>query len=269
MKVNILITLAMLLLFISACGTQAITTEPPPLPTSTPLPTNTPAPTATATVPPSPTPIPPTPTPEFEQFYTEEFEKGLKYWPSFLVSGSPYFGASILKEPEENFIVSAEVEDGFFKFNIDHKLHGWGAVYAIYDPFDYENVRIDARVENQGTNNNNISLICHYSADTGWYEFNIANNGLYWIFFAKLRPEDGVISYGLIEEGGSNKIKQGLDTNEYTAICQGNTLTLYINDNLTKEVKDDRLTSGKVGVSVTGFSQIAKVNFDWVKISQP
>ena len=269
MKVKNSIALVILLLFVSACGTQTVATEPPPPPSLPPPPTNTPVPTATATIPPSPTPIPPTPTPEFEQYYTEEFEKDLKYWPSFIVNGSPYFGAAIEKEPMDEATFSAKAEDGFFKFNIDHKEHGWGAVYAIYDPFDYEDARLDARVENQGTNNNNISLICRYSPDAGWYEFNIANNGLYWIYFAELRSEDGVLSYGLIEEGGSNKIKQGLDTNEYTAICQGNTLTLYINGNLTKEGKDDRLKSGKVGISVTGFTQIAKVNFDWVKISQP
>jgi hypothetical protein len=180
-----------------------------------------------------------------------------------IVDGSGYGGARLVKEMPDNVILSAE--DGFYKFDIDKT---WQWVYSTYDPFEYEDVRLDVRVENQGTNNNNISLICRYSPDAGWYEFNIANNGLYWILFAKVRPEDGFVSYTLISEGGSNKIKQGLDTNEYTAICQGDTLTLYINDNLTKEAKDERLTSGKVGVSVSAFAHLpAKVYFDWVKLS--
>jgi len=37
-----------------------------------------------------------------------------------------------------------------------------------------------------GTNNNNISLSVRYS-DEGWYEFNIANNGLYDIFMDEKR----------------------------------------------------------------------------------
>jgi hypothetical protein len=54
-----------------------------------------------------------------------------------------------------------------------------------YDPYVYEDVRIDARVINRGVNNNNVSLVCRYT-DSGWYEFNIANNGLYWIYAAEV-----------------------------------------------------------------------------------
>jgi hypothetical protein len=189
----------------------------------------------------------------------------LKYWPSFVVDGSGYGGAVIAKEPSDKIVLKAE--DGFFKFDIEKT---WQWVYSTYDPFDYEDVRIDARIENQGTNNNNISLVCHYTKDSGWYEFNVANSGLYSILYAKVRPEDGYVNYALIAEGGSNKIKQGLDVNEYRAICKGDTLTLYINDNLTKEAKDTKLTSGKIGISVSSFPSLpVKVNFDWIKIGQP
>ena len=263
MKTKQSIAIVVLLFFVSACGAQAVATEPAP--TSTPPPTNTPVPSPTATLSPTPTPVPPTPTPEFEQYYTEEFENDLKYWPTFIVDGSGYGGALIAKEAPDKVTLTAE--DGFFKFDIEKT---WQWAYSTYDPFEYEDVRLDVRVENQGTNNNNISLICRYTVDVGWYEFNIANNGLYWILYAKVRPEDGYVSYTLISEGGSNKIKQGLDTNEYTAICQGDTLTLYINDNLTKETKDNKLMSGKVGISVSAFAHLpTKVYFDWVKISQP
>jgi hypothetical protein len=254
------------LVVLSACNPSAAVTEQPTATATAPA-TQTSAPTATptATVPPSPTPIPPTPTPEFEQYYTEEFEKDLKYWPSFLVDESGYGGAVIAKEPSEKVILSAE--EGFFKFDIGKT---WQYVYSIYDPFDYENVRLDVSADNQGTNNNSISLICRYTKDTGWYEFNIANNGLLTILYAKVRPEDGYVSYTLISEGGSNKIKQGKNVNEYSAICNGDTLTLYINGNLTRETKDDKLTSGKVGISVSSFPDLpVKVNFDWVKISEP
>lgn len=249
------------LVILSACSSSPVVTEQPTATaTLTPAPTSTP----TATVIPSPTPIPPTPTPEFEQYYTEEFEKDLKYWPTFVVDGSGYGGALLAKEPSDKIELSAA--DGFFKFDINKT---WQWVYATYDPFDYDDVRLDVRVENQGTNNNNISLICRYTPD-GWYEFNIANNGLYSILYAKVRAEDGFVNYDLVSEGGSNKIKQGFDVNEYSIICKGDQLTLYINDNLTKETKSDKLTSGKIGISVSSFGDLpTKVNFDWVKISQP
>jgi len=255
------IVLFIVLVVLSACSSSPVVTDQPTATaTLTPAPTLTP----TATVTPSPTPIPPTPTPEFEQYYTEEFEKDLKYWPSFVVDGSGYGGALLAKEPSDKIVLSTA--DGFFKFDINKT---WQWVYSTYDPFEYEDVRLDARVENQGTNNNNISLICRYSPD-GWYEFNIANNGLYWIFYAKVRAEDGFVNYDLVSEGGSNKIKQGFEVNEYSIICKDDTLTLYINDNLTKETKNDKLASGKVGISVSSFADLpAKVNFDWIKISQP
>jgi hypothetical protein len=268
-KLSITVLILFASILFSSCGPGQLfgPTNTPvptntPIPTNTTIPTNTPAPpTATATN----TPIPPTPTPEFEQYYTEEFEKDLKYWPNFIVSESGYGGAVIAKEPTDEIKLSAE--DGFFKFDIEKT---WQYVYSTYDPFEYEDVRLDVSAENLGTNNNSISLVCRYTKDSGWYEFNMANSGVLSILYAKVRPEDGYVSYTLIAEGGSNKIKQGMDVNEYSAICKDDTLTLYVNGNLTKETKDNRLTSGKVGISVSSFPSLpVKVNFDWVKISQP
>lgn len=262
MKSHNLIVGTLILLILSACGSKSVATEQLPVATEPSLPTSIP----TSTVAPSPTPIPPTPTPEFQQYYTEEFEKDLKYWPFFVVDGRGYGGSVLAKEPIEKITLSAE--GGFFKFDIGRT---WQYVYSTYDPFDYEDVRVDARVENQGTNNNNISLICRYSKEGGWYEFNIANSGIYDILYGKV-GENGAVNYALIFEGGSNKIKQGLDVNEYTVVCKGDTLTLFINGNQTREIKDTKfaLKSGKVGISVSSFQSLpVKVNVDWIKISQP
>ena len=258
MNVLKIICAILILLFIPACGSGIAATEPP-VPSNTAIPS--PAPTNTPLPPPTSTPIPPTPTPEFLQYYTEEFEKDLKYWPYFIINGRT---SVIQNDPVEKVTMSAE--GGFFKFDIE-KTGFW--VYSTYDPFDYEDVRIDARMDNLGTNDNYISLVCRYSKENGWYEFNIANSGLYTIYFAKPR-EDGYVNYAVIIDGGSNKIKQGLEVNEYTAICEGDNLSLFINGNLTKEVKDTQLTSGKVGISVSSFLNLpVKVNVDWIKISQP
>src|SRR3990172_8866201 len=97
------------LVVLSACSPSAAAIEQPTATVIAPA-TQTSAPTATptATVPPSPPPIPPTPTPEFVQYYTEEFEKDLNYWPSFVVDESGYGGAVIAKEPSDKVILSAE-----------------------------------------------------------------------------------------------------------------------------------------------------------------
>ena len=244
------------LLAILACGAIGSAPTQPPLPTSTstPIPPTPIPPTATVT------PIPPTPTPEFLQYYTEEFDKDLKYWPSYVIDG---YNGVMMKEPD----VKLEIADGSISFD----LAKWRWVYATYDPFEYEDVHVEAQAENLGTNNNNVSLTCRYSKQ-GWYEFNVANNGLYWIYNASVR-DDGFVKYKLLEQGGSNKIVQGntpgKNLNIYGIICKGDTLTLYINDTMTKEVKDATLRSGKIGVSISSFDTAANVRFNWVKISEP
>ncbi len=224
-----------------------------------------PTPTSTATFTPIATATPTfTPTPEFQKYFTEEFDKDLKNWTSFIVDDKGYGGSVLSTLPADEYL---EVVNSRLNYNINKT---WQYVYSVYKPFEYGDVRIDARFDNRGANNNNISLICRYTEDVGWYEFNIANNGLYSILFAKIKG-NGAVSYGLIESGGSNEIKQGINSNEYTGICEGNTLTLYINGVLqrTTKVKDFSLNSGKVGVSVSSFLTLPiNVDVDWVKISQ-
>jgi hypothetical protein len=237
-------------------------------PTNPPQPTvavKTPTPKATS-VPNSPTPKPTvvanTPTPEVRQYMTLDFDGELKNWESFIVNGDT---ATISNEGIKN--VTMDVEDGAYLFDLANN-QVWG--YSLYDAFEYDDVRVDASVENLGTNDNNVSLICRYSAGDGWYEFNVANNGLYWIYYAKPNAT-GLVSYRIIANGGSNKIKTGLAVNEYSIVCKGDDLMLYINDSLTKSTRDDlrTLDTGKVGVSVSSFNNYAKVKFDWIKISQP
>jgi hypothetical protein len=163
--------------------------------------------------------------------------------------------------------MSVDFEDGFMRFNINTKQL-W--TYINYTAYEYENVRIDARVENLGVNNNNISMICRYSESDGWYEFNVANNGLWWIYHGLL-DSTGKTTYTLIYNGGSNDIHQGKDVNEYGAVCNEHKLTLYINGKEVRTVEDNKflLRNGQVGISVSSFDDLpVKVDFDWVKISE-
>ncbi|MCC6300452.1 MAG: trypsin-like peptidase domain-containing protein [Anaerolineales bacterium] len=143
---------------------------------------------------------------------------------------------------------STYVENNAFVFDIT------GAnlyVYITYDAYTYADIILEAVATNRGKNNNNVSLICRYDADNGtWYEFNIANNGLYWIY-----AHDGSSGYREIYSGGSNAIKQGKDTNKYTVGCLGDTLALYINDVEARTVTDTKykFREGQVGFSVSSF----------------
>jgi hypothetical protein len=195
------------------------------------------------------------------QFFTEEFDAETGAWKYMVVNGA--------ERQIVNGIVglmSVRTLGGLLIFD----LQGQGAwVYAIYDPFTYTDVRLDVKVSNRGSNNNNVSLVCRKS-DMGWYEFDIANNGLYEVLFGKIIGD--VVEYTPITDGGSTRIKSGLAENEYGIVCQGNTLILYINGEEVRRLEDKKymLPEGKVGISVSSFRDVpVTVDFYWVRISQP
>ncbi len=235
---------------------------PPPVETQAPLPQDTPTSLPTSTPEPLPTPTPE----EAPAFFTDEFDVVTDFWSYFIINGVQEKN-QLVENPQDEPKVSVHIEDGFMKFGIDKNYQ---YVYVTYDPYTYTDVRVDVRAENRGVNNNNVSIICRYTEE-GWYEFNIANNGLYWIYYAQMKPSKQV-SYALIANGGSNKIRMGKDVNEYTAICKGRTLQLFINGYEVKTLTENRyaLREGQVGVSVSSFNVLpVQVDIDWVKVSQP
>ncbi len=225
--------------------------------------TPTPAPQAEASLQPeqAAATVPPESIDGAQQFYTEEFDVESNAWQYMVVNGA--------ERQIVNGIVglmSVRTVGGLLIFD----LQGPGAwVYATYEPFTYTDVRLDVRVNNRGSNNNNVSLFCRKS-DAGWYEFDIANNGMYEILFGKVVGD--TVEYTPIADGGSTEIKSGMAENEYGIVCQGNSLVLYVNGVEARRLEDNKflLPEGKVGVSVSSFRDVpVTVDFFWAKISQP
>lgn len=220
-------------------------------------PTQPPAPTAVP-----PTEVPPTEAPvsQAEQFFTEEFDSPLSNdWAILTVTGSDKANADK---------VTVEANNGKLVWDFESEYVYY---YLFYDAHNYEDVRVDVRADNRGKNNNSISLICRYDPKVGWYEFNIANNGLYNIIYAEV-TKDGTIDYQTITDGGSNNIKQGKDVNEYGISCKGEELALYINGKEVKTLSERKysLRSGQVGMSVSSFNVLPiLIEMDWFKISEP
>ena len=205
-----------------------------------------------------PTAVPPTeapsPTPASQKFFTEEFENNIDNWEPFTVNGS-------LSQ------LDLSTQDGRLAFDLNDKQL-W--TYVAYTPETYDDVRIEVQVENFGDNENNITLFCRYDEEDGWYEFNVANSGLYWIYYGRWNANGSGASYAVVADGGSNNIKQGFAINTYSLSCKGNTITVYINDKELKHVDDSRLRKGQIGIGVSSFRRLpVKVEFDWVKITEP
>jgi hypothetical protein len=251
--------IVVVLIAVFAMGNRA---TPTPTPTATDAPTiatkttepqfivvtSTPAPTAT-------TP-PEEPTPEPQPFYTEEFNGDLSNWSTFVIEGDEdrkeiYTDNSKLvfelKDPNSNMFA-----------------------YAVLNDFTYTDVQMETVAENRGVNENNVSLICRYTS-RGWYEFNIANNGLYWIY---AYDSIGAVAkgYNQLYAGGSTAIKGGQSTNTYTATCEGNKLSLFINGEKIRTITENqfRFGEGKIGLSVSSFYVLpVKVEFESLIISEP
>jgi hypothetical protein len=252
-SIKALILLLCVAAFLSSCGLPSAgtggvaTIKPAELPTT--------APTAASA--------------NTSQYFQEDFNGDLSSWSQFVVNGAKVAkggNATLANGPFGQMTVS--VTDGFLLFDLE-SAGQW--VYTTYDPQLYTDVKIEVSAENRGVNNNNVSLICRYDPSEGWYEFNIANSGLYDVYYATVKS-DKTVAYTRLLNGGYNKIKSGKDTNEYGFTCQGKTLTMTINGHDVNTYDDNAygLKKGKIGVSVSSFDLLpAKVGFDWIKVSQP
>ena len=195
-----------------------------------------------------------TPEPSAPKFFTEEFDSDQENWDFNVVKNTDTADASQAK---------AEIMDGVFDFAIDGKFL---TIYSFYLPYEYENVKIDLRVENLGTNENQINIICR-ATENGWYEFSIANSGLYVIY--AVEPGKG---YRKLHDGGSTKIKTGKEFNDYSIICNERTMSLYINGTETRVFEDNEyaFSKGLVGIGVSSFDTLpVHIQIDSVTISEP
>ena len=207
----------------------------------------------------------PTEPPVSQEFYTEDFTGDSSQWTYFMINGTK----SVPIRVEDDFgTMFVGVKDERLLFHLESEYQ-WA--YVTYGAHEYDNVRLDVVVENRGMNNNNVSLICRYTPDEGWYEFNLANNGKYDILHAIVRDDD-VVVYTSLADGGSNKIKAGKEINKYSIVCDERVLTLFINDIETRVLEENNyaLRDGLIGVAVASFKTLPiKVEIDSVTISQP
>ncbi len=233
-----------------ACGTTptATPTQPPPIQIQ---------PTQPPPVQIQPTQEPPTEVPteapaEAPDYFTEEFDDLIPNWTYDVKHG-------------DATQLDIHTDNGVLVFNITGEdLYA----YLMYDPYIYKNVRIDVFADNRGKNTNDVVLVCRYSEE-GWYEFNISNGGLWTVWVNDKLTGGGYLS---LNSGGSTAIRSGRDTNEYTAICNGNTLSLYINGREITSFTEKKynLRDGQVGIGVSSYSVLPIiVEFDWVTISEP
>jgi len=237
------------LLLTSACQSATQTPAVSFFPTSTPQSTLVPA-----TLPPEPTPtLGPTETP-FPSFFTNEFDASLAGW--------------VILQAGNEATPNIKIEKSSLILQMDSP-YTW--LYALYGAQDYSNIRVDTQFTNRALTPASAGLICRYSEDKGWFEYNISADGTYNVLLGKWLSV-GITQYLPITDGSSKEILPTGTTQTIGLACIDSVLWLYINDALIRKVDVSAydLGAGKIGVAASSYENTPiVVGFDWVKVSQP
>jgi hypothetical protein len=234
------------LLLAAACQSADPTPAPEPAPTQTPLPTPvsaspTPASTATPAL---------TSTPEAPPFYfTDEFDTSSPYW-QFLQTGG-------ISEPTVIFENSA--------LRIDLSTADTWSL-GVHTAHTYSTVFIRAQVSASPTGS--VGLICNYSEENGWFEYNVSSAGEYSLLYGQwLAP--GIAQYIPIATASSVHLNAGALKYELGLSCADNSVFLYANGNLVRrlDVTNFGLVEGRIGITASSLKE-APINvlFEWVRV---
>ena len=239
------------LLLFTACQTATVapTSTPLPLSIETPLPTPIPAtdtPVPTPTIALSPTPLP--------RFFTNEFDSALEGW-AILQAGN-------------DFVPNIKAENSTLVLQMDSP-YSWA--YAIYDSENYSNVHIETKFENRGGSPASVGLVCRYSEENGWFEYNVTSDGTYNLLYGQWLAT-GVADYLPITDGSSNLVQPSGAPQQISLLCADTVLTLSINGTVVRSLDVARyeLTEGKVGVTTASYENTPiLVALDSVTVREP
>ena len=97
---------------------------------------------------------------------------------------------------------------------------------------------------------------------TSFYAFQIYGDGFWQILHAELPADESPVTERLAE-GPSDIVNAGEgETNRVRGDCIGDELTMYVNGEMLGSATDDRLSSGSIGMFVSGDEPPAEATFD-------
>jgi hypothetical protein len=132
--------------------------------------------------------------------------------------------------------------------------------------FDDVAIDVDATQASGPSNNNNgYGIICRDQGDGDGYHLLISGDGLYSIYRAA-----GDDTMPLVAWTEAPEIRQGNATNHLRAVCDGSTLSLYVNDTLLATAEDDVYLEGDISLVMTSFeAEPSEALFDNLVVSKP
>lgn len=105
-------------------------------------------------------------------------------------------------------------------------------------------IEVDAR-QAGGPDDNLYGVTCRYRDADNFYRFVIGGNG-YAGITKRMNGDVTVLSGPLLTR--SDAVNRGQATNRIRAICQGDQLTLYVNDQLVAQATDSDFRDGDIGL---------------------
>jgi hypothetical protein len=141
----------------------------------------------------------------------------------------------------------------------------------------YDDVIVQAEVENAGQLDNAFSLICR-ATEAGWYEFRISSNGYYELLrYDQYKKNEGKNAYtNFVEKRvGSSLIKGGLDKNIFALSCVGNVISAFVNgeqlywEKRPLAIDDNSYSEGTIGFGFVGYGKSLDGAYNWVEAVKP
>lgn len=170
-----------------------------------------------------------------------------------------------------NLHSSASVVDGKLVFDLeDNETY----MYKFYTHPAGEDVAVEVSVQSFEQITNGIALVCRATNEYDkWYEFRVSSTNNYAIYsYDASRRDEEKNPYVELKKGGL-RIDQFRPTKENVirGVCQGSTLTLYINDNEIASATAGDSTGGElVGLGAISYDILpVTVKFDYFSYGTP
>jgi hypothetical protein len=189
-----------------------------------------------------------------------------------------------------------ETDKALFEDNFNDTACGWDeydeeGASAAYGTSDYvisvhqpntsavavpgarlSDVLVEVQVQlREGSVNNNFGLLCRYQDLDHFYAFLISSDGYYAIVRVAGGEDFQVLSGDGLHLMPSDAIdtEQGA-TNEIRALCQGDTLALFVNGRQLASAVDSRFSFGDVGFIASSYGDApVQVHFDNMVVLDP
>ena len=140
---------------------------------------------------------------------------------------------------------AVQLTNNGYQFISETASYAWGFSQA-----SYEDVVLETAVRQLSPEPNNAyGLVCRASS-------NNSQNGYYFLIsgdgFVSIRRFERNLSSPVVDWAPHNAVRQGERANRLRAVCAGEYLAFYVNNQLVAEGIDGRFTNGLVGFAASG-----------------